>query len=406
MVDFTGELGPYAARLFAGLDADVIHLEPIDGDPLRTRGPFYRNEPGRDRSLAFLYYNAGKRGLALDLGSAPGRQIFRQLCGRAGLLIESTAPGYLESLGLGFEALRQSNPRLVQTSISLFGHSGPYRTLPGSDITCAALGGFLFLGGVGDDKPVRACDNQAFRMAEAYGAAASAAAVLYAQRTGTGQFVDVSCQEAAATALENAPQYYDLEGKIRRGRGREAGNGTIHPCRDGYVVLVAVMGRNKAMWDAFVGWMKHAGAEEWQTFEDEKWIEPDFRSSAEGYESFCRIFERYAAKHAKTYLYETGQRQRVAVSPVSNGRDLLENPQLRHRHFWRQLHHERLGGNVTFPGAPVRFSRLTWRIDTPAPTLGQHTEEILRELGYTPGSIQSLAEQGVVRLDGEMVRDG
>ena len=93
IIDFTGELGPYTAKTFAGLGADVIHLEPLSGDPLRSVGPFYGNRPGRETSLQYLYYNAGKRGMALDLATAPGQEIFRRLCSKADLIVESFAPG-------------------------------------------------------------------------------------------------------------------------------------------------------------------------------------------------------------------------------------------------------------------------------------------------------------------------
>lgn len=396
VIDFTGELGPYAARLYAGLGADVIHIEPMSGDPLRNRRPFYRNVPGKERSLQYLYYNAGKRGMVLDLEREQGRDVFLRLCSRADLLLESLAPGYLESLDLGYDTLCSANPALVQTSMTPFGHSGPYRDHPGSDLVCSALGGFLFLAGVENEKPVRACDNQSFRMAEAYAAVSSAVALFHARRTGAGQFVDVSCVEAVATALENAPQYYDLEGVNRRGRGKEAGGGTIHPCRDGYVVLVAVMGRNHAMWDAFVQWMRDEDVEEWDAFQDPRWVDPSYRSTEEAYELFCRVFEKYTLKHDKLYLYQTGQAHRVAVSPVSNGKDLLENPQLDHHRFWETLWHENLEGEITYPGAPYAFSRLRWRLGSPAPAFGRHTFEILLELGYTGQEIRAMAREGVI----------
>ena len=398
VIDFTGELGPYAARLYAGLGADVIHLESISGDPLRSRGPFYKHMPGVERSLPYLYYNAGKRGMVVDLTSAKGKEIFDRLCATGDVLLESCAPGYLEGLGLSYETLRRSNPRLVQVSITPFGHFGAYRDYPGSDLVCSALGGFLFLAGTGSEKPVRACDNQSYRAAEAYAAVASAAALFHARRTGIGQFVDAACVEAAGMLLENAAQCYDLEGRNRRGRGREPGEGSIHPCRDGYIVLVAVMGRNRGMWEAFLQWMKEEGVEEWEVLADDRWTEPSFRSLPESCDTFSRVFERYTLRHEKSYLYEAGQAHRVAVSPVSNGKDLLENPQLRHQDFWQRLWHESLGGEVTYPGAPYTFGRLSWRLGRPAPTFGQHTAEILVGLGYGTEEIERLSSQEVVRV--------
>ena len=396
ILDYTGELGPYAAKMYAGLGADVIHIEPIAGDPIRNNGPFYKGIPGMERGLQYLYYNAGKRGMALDLKMDKGKEIFVELCKTADILLESFAPGYLEDIGLSYEKLSAVNPKLVQTSITPFGAFGPYVDYPGSDLTCSALGGFLFLAGVDNDKPVRTCDNQAYRMAEAYAAVGSSIALLFAKKTGVGQFVDVSCMEAVGMALENAPQYWDLEGKNRRGRGKEGGTATIHPCTDGYVVIVAIMGKNKPMWVPFVKWMKDENVEEWETFDDDKWIDPAYRSSQEGYNTFCRVFERFSMQHHKSYLYENGQAHRTAITPVSNGKDLLESPQLKYHDFWKTLYHENLEGEVTYPGAPYEFGNLEWRLGNPAPSFGQHTAEILRESGYDDNEIDAFSKEGIV----------
>lgn len=398
VLDFTGELGPYAAKLYAGLGADVIHLEPLTGDPMRQVGPFFQNTPGMNRSLQFLYYNAGKKGMALDLEKPQGRQIFLQLCEKADLLLESFVPGYLDNLGMSYDRLSAINPRLVQTSITPFGNFGPYRDLKGSDLICSAMGGFLYLAGIDHDKPVRSCDNQAYRMAEAYAAVGSSIALLFANRTGIGQFVDVACLEAVGMALENAAQYWDLEGVIRRGRGKVAGEATIHPCKDGYLAIVAIMGKNKVMWDPFVNWMKDEGVEEWEVFDNDKWIDVAYRSSKEVYETFCRIFEKFTMKHDKLTLYEKGQANKVALTPVSNGKDLLENPQLRHREYWKMIHHPDLSAEITYPGPPYALGDLTWRLGNPAPALGQHTAEILKELGYSNSDIESFAKEGIVHV--------
>ena len=396
VLDFTGELGPYAAKLYAGLGADVIHIEPIRGDPLRNVGPFYKGIPGKERSLQFLYYNTGKKGMAFDIKTETGKEIFVKLCETADVLLESFTPGFLADLGLSYDRLSAVNPKLVQTSITPFGQFGSRAGQPGCDLTCSALGGFLFLAGVENEKPVRASDNQSYRMAEAYAAVGSSIALLFAQKTGIGQFVDVSCMEAVGMALENAVQYWDLEGKIRRGRGKEAGTATIHPCKDGFVAIVAIMGKNKVMWGPFVQWMKDEGVEEWEIFDDDKWIDPGYRSSVEGYELFCRIFERFTLQKDKLYLYEQGQAHRVAITPVSNGKDLLENPQLKHRNFWKTLKHDNLDGEIVYPGAPYEFGNLNWRLGDPSPIFGQHTAVILKELGYTKKEVNAMAKEGII----------
>lgn len=398
VVDFTGELGPYCAKMFVGLGAQVVHLEPIAGDPLRRIGPFYKNQPGPDASLPFAYYRAGQRGMAVDLDQESGREVFCKLCAQADLLIESFEPGYLDGRGIGYETLARGNPRLVHCSITPFGHAGPEAGRPASELTMAAESGFLYLAGVDNEKPVRSPDDQTYRMAEAYAAVGCSIALYAAKRTGQGQFVDAASIEAAAGALENAAQFWDLEGKIRRGRGREAGTATLHPCQDGYIALVAIMGRNKVMWDPFVKWMKDEGVEEWEVFDDDKWINSAYRESTEGYATFCRVFERYTMQHDKRYLYETGQRFSVAVTPVSNGKDLLENPQLAFRKYWQKQRHEALGADLVYPGAPYTFGELQWQQGASAPRLGQHSREILAELGYPPDAIVNLAQSGAVHV--------
>ncbi len=398
VLDFTGELGPYVGKLYAGLGADVIHLEPMTGDPLRQIGPFVKNNPDPERSIPYLYYNSGKRGMAINLDEADGVEVFRELCNTADMLVESFSPGYLNDLGLSYYKLSNDNPKLVQVSVTPFGHNGPLSNREGSDLSVSALGGFLYLGGVDNNKPVRPPDNQTYRMAESYAAVGSSIALFDAVRTGNGQFVDVASVEAAAMALETAPQNWDLEGDIRRGRGNEAGTGSIHPCKDGHVVVVAIMGANKHQWDALVEWMKVEEVEDWQVFTDERWLSPDYRTSKEGYELFCRIFEAYSMCHDKLYIYDSAQANRVAVSPVSNGKDLLENPQLQSRDYWQQVKNEYLGEDITYPGAPYEFSELQWRFGRNAPRFGEHTAEILGSLGYSAAKIDELAKRRVIHV--------
>jgi benzylsuccinate CoA-transferase BbsE subunit/naphthyl-2-methylsuccinate CoA transferase subunit len=138
--------------------------------------------------------------------------------------------------------------------------------------------------------------------------------------------------------------------------------------------------------------------EEWEVFEDPKWIEPSYRSSDEGYATFCRIFHKFTMQHDKITLYEKGQANRIALSPVSNGKDLLENPQLKHRNFWQTSEHENLDGEITYPGTPYEFGDLDWRFGFPAPKLGEHTAQILESLNYTGEEIDIFSKESIVKV--------
>lgn len=395
VLDLTCGIGEYAAKLYAHIGADVIHIEPVAGDPLRKKGPFYKDQVNENGGLEFLYCNVGKKSLAIDLSDGEGKKIFKKLCKTADVLIESFPPGHMESLGLGYEILATINPRLVYTAITPFGQTGPYRNCPFSDLTLMALGGFLFLAGNDEDKPVRACGEQAFQMGASYAAIGSMIALYHAQHTGEGQFIDVSMQACVATALENAIQWYDLQGVNRRNVGTEAGLG-VYRCKDGYVCAVAAFGRTREMWGSFIRWLEKEGAEGLEELKDEKWFEPDYRKKAESRETFKRIFENYSLKHTKLYLYEESQKNRCVIFPVSNGKDIFEDAQFNYRNLFKTIHHSSINADICLPVSGFEMSITDVEITTPAPTRGQNSVELLKELGYSDADIQGLLQGGAV----------
>lgn len=395
VLDLTCGIGEYAAKLYAHIGADVIHIEHTSGDPLRKKGPFYNDQINENGGLEFLYCNLGKKSLAIDLSSGEGKNIFKKLCKTADLLIESFPPGHMDSLGLGYETLAKINPRLVYTAISPFGQTGPYKDYPFSDLTLMALGGLLFLAGNEENNPVRACGEQAFQMGASYAAIGSMIALYHARHTGEGQFIDVSMQACVATALENAIQWYDLQGVNRRNVGVEAGIG-IYRCKDGYVCVVAAFGRTREMWNSFLNWLEKDGAEGLEKLRDEKWFEPEYRKKEESRETFKRIFENYSLKHTKLYLYEESHKSRNVIFPVSNGKDVFENAQFNYRNFFKKIYHPAIGADVCLPVSGFEMSVTDVEIKTPAPTRGQHSVELLKELGYADADIEGLLKGGAV----------
>ena len=398
ILEIAGELGAYTGKLFADLGAEVIRIEPIAGDPVRFEKPFYKDIPGIENSLRYQYLNTNKKGIVLDLTTLEGQEVFLRLVRESDLLIESFPPGYLDSLNIGYKTCSTLNPKLVYTAITPYGQYGPYKDYPYSDITCMAMGGLLYLAGLGEDKPGLIPDKQSYFQGDLYAAYSSMASLMYADLTSEGQFIDVSLQECIGTSLEYAIQTYDLEGGIRRSSGgSQAGTG-IYKCKDGYVFLYAVFAHRLATyWDPLVAWMKEEGVpdvEEKLKWEN-NWIEVTYRRSAEAMEIFREIFESWAAKYTMLELYEEGQKRKVIAYPANTAKGVLENPQLIYRQYFKNLHSEKLNGSIVIPGAPYFIENIACELKTAAPAFGEHTFEMLSQLGYSPDEINTFADKGV-----------
>ena len=263
VLDLTGEQGQACGKLLADLGADVIKVEPPGGDPARRRGPFVDDEPGPDRSLRWLAWNANKRSVSLDLNDAAGRDQFLRLVQSADFVLESFAPGYLAQLRLGYDELAQVNPSLILVSISPFGQSGPYRDYKATDIVCWAMSGFMSIAGEGERPPAQISDNaQSFLNACGDAAIGALIALEQRRRTGRGQHVDVSAQEATARATFQISASWDLNRRnLARGElATPARLPWMWPCRDGHVVWVCSVGPGSSRRLAgFFRWLDEIG---------------------------------------------------------------------------------------------------------------------------------------------------
>jgi crotonobetainyl-CoA:carnitine CoA-transferase CaiB-like acyl-CoA transferase len=380
VLDQSGPLGNYCGKLFADLGADVILVESPDGTPLRHEPPFLG--PGDAESIPFLYMNSGKRSLCLDLEQPTDAAILRELARRADLVVESERPGTAQRRGLGWSALSEGHPELVLTSITPFGQDGPYAGRAGDDLIANALGGLLYLGGYADGGPLRPAGDQAVLAASLFAAVASMLALTHAEITGQGQHVDVSMMEAVVMGLENSPQYYDLEGVVRRRTGgvqRLAGTG-VFGCADGLVCLLATGFGGTQHWTKLVTWLEAETGADLGRFRDPDWSRQEFLASEAAKAEFSSFFAEFCRSRTQRCLYLQAQRWRVPLCPVSAPRDVLADEQLAFRRYFAEV--TRPDGSVlVMPGAPYRFSLTPWRITRPAPRLGQHTAEILAEAG-------------------------
>jgi crotonobetainyl-CoA:carnitine CoA-transferase CaiB-like acyl-CoA transferase len=364
----------YASKLLADLGADVVKIEPPQGDPTRRHGPFAGGAPHPDRSGLFLYLNTNKRSVVLDLATASGRARFADLAGHADLLVHNVAPPAMAAHGLEYASLAERNPRLVMTSIAPFGLDGPKRDWAATDLTLWNAGGIAYLNGSPDaeDLPPLAPFGQQAQFQGALSAATASLGALFARlRSGRGQHVVVSIQESLAAMLELTFEYWPYTGLVASRLGRKP----IQPldfleCQDGWIFICCV---EEHQWQEFV---RMIGSPDWAELE----IFADRLSRGVNWDALKIFLQEWASSQRVQDVYHAAQKRRIPFAPVSTMGDLLASEHLKTRGFFAVL--QPPGSDpVTVPGAPYRFSATPWTIRRPAPRLGEHTDEVLAGLG-------------------------
>jgi crotonobetainyl-CoA:carnitine CoA-transferase CaiB-like acyl-CoA transferase len=254
------------------MGAEVIKIEPPEGEPTRKLGPFLGDVPHPERSLFFWQFNASKRSITLNLEEEEGRALFLRLIAKADGVVESLEPGYLEGLGLGYPALSARHPGLVMTSITPFGQSGPYRGYKACELVLAALGGQMHLNGEPDTPPLKTFGRQTYHLASLFAAIGTLLALRHRHASGKGQLIDVSIQECVTAALDHALVRYFYEGVLAQRQGSQhwSGGFRLFPCRDGYILLSLFQD-----WETLVEWLESEGMAEDLT--EEKWKERQAR---------------------------------------------------------------------------------------------------------------------------------
>ena len=407
VLDLTTEIGQYAGRAFAEMGAEVIKVEPVEGDSVRRIGPFVRDEPGPDRSLLWFVLNASKKGITCNLEAEEGRELFRRLVAQADLVLESFPPGYLGGLGVDYEQLRKDHPKLVWVSVTGFGQDGPYRDYKWSDLVGLALGGLLNLLGEAERPPTRARASQAYYHASLGAALGGTLALYHARRTGVGQRVDASMQEVVTFTLAGpggVTGYWSLEGRniTRSGPSINLGkviSRTIYPCKDGAVAVSTLFGPHLP---ELLELMKRDDAAEFLV--DPKWLtatrfsplpgqwQCDQEEATAAEEVLARWLERYTRDEIMTMAQE----KELVIFPVQTVSENLENPQLKARDYFQQVEHPELGMNMTYLGAPILLSQTPWRIKGRAPLLGEHNAQVYGELGLSSDELEALSAKGAI----------
>jgi len=403
-LDLTDEKGFLCGRVLGDLGADVIKVEKPGGDPSRSVGPFYHDEPHPEKSLYWFAFNANKRGITLDITTKDGKAIFIKLLKTSDFIIESFPPGYMDSLGLGSEELSKINPRLIFVSVSPFGQTGPYKKYKGSDIILMAMGGFMFLTGDKDRPPLRISVPQAYLHGGLQAAAGAMVALYWREKTGEGQHVDLSIQHAITMTMLNTPAFWFLDKAIihRAGPFRVAGRAHVEqrntwPCKDGYITTIIAGGDlgapvNKRL----VEWMDSEGMandflknKELEKLDMAK-ITPELEAAIEG------PIGQFFLAHTRKELYEGAIKRQIWLYPVQTCEDLMKSPQLLERKFWRNVEHPGLGAFITFPGHPAKSSEVNFDLKNCAPSPGEHNIQIYEEIGMSKEELIMLQQGGVI----------
>jgi len=377
--------GSFCARLLADYGADVLKVEPPDGSAMRRIGPYYHDEADPEKSLFFLILNLNKKGSTLDLKSHAGRRILRELVPHIDLVIESYRPGYLADLGLGYEDLAKINPGVVMTSITPFGQSGPYSQYAGEEIVSYAMGMVMGISGVQGRPPLKHGGFQAQYQGGLFGAGATAMALFAQDRQGVGQHVDVSITECVASTMMATQTIYPFIGgvQIRRADGTMWENPM--PCKDGWIIVQAGGG---ATWEDIADF-----------FQAPELLEERFADRAQRVRNgsaMDQVVLDAIKDREKWELFPKAAEKRMLFGLVQTPSELAECPQLESRDFYRETEHPVIG-KVKVPAELFRMSPAGYQLRMPAPTLGQHNDEVYGAgLGYSAEELVVMQQNGVI----------
>jgi len=395
VIDLTQALaGPFCTSLLADQGADVIKIEPPRGDFLRYTGPFGSDDEPRDYGGVFQSANRNKRSVVLDLKKPEARNVLLRLVNDADVLVENFSAGVMERLGLGYETLAARNPRLVYASIRGFGDKpggeSPYAHWPAFDIVAQAMGGLMSITGRDAEHPVRVGSGVGDTVPGLFAAFGILAALREAERSGRGQYVDVAMADSVLAISEVVVNTYGHTGQVPTPIGNqlqgfapfdtvEASDGVVAlgaPHNPQWAKLVAIMGRPELVDD------------------------PRFATDHARWENRDAVYEvvnDWTRRHTVAELIDL-LGGKVPLGPIFDAEDIFADPHFAARDMLPTVEHPVSGREVTVPGIPAKLSRTPGAITRPAPLTGEHTTEVLRELGLDSNDLGALAAAGATVL--------
>jgi len=387
VLDLTsGIAGPYGSQLLAGLGADVVKVEPPGtGDRTRQEGPFPGDHPNSEASGLFLYLNAGKRSVTLDLTKPTGRALLDRLIARSDMMLLDFAPQVVNDLGLDYRDLAAKWPDKVIVAITAFGLDGPYCDYQADEIVIQALSGLMDMTGDPAREPLQVGVPLAQYATGATVFAAALTARYHQVLTGEGQLVDISLLESLTAIMEHSPVTWAYRRVVRKRTGNWGGPAAwgIYPCKDGHVGVISGLGESYQRFLDLVG----------PPLTDEKFR--PFGARAHYADEINAALFAWLTDKGREEVYHLAQAHRLPFSYVCDAQDVLRSPQLTAREYFATVEHP-VAGRVTYPGAPFRLGETPWQ-NHRAPLLGEHNEAVyVEELGVSQEELVRLRQAAVI----------
>lgn len=388
ILDMTSLRGAIGPKMLADFGADVIHIEPPQGDSTRRIPPFAADVEDPERSLLFLWRNLGKRGVTINLEHPEGRSLLERLVLSADVLYDDSAPGHLAGFGLDWSRLHALNPRLIHVSLTEYGEDGPYARWKGSPITAFAMSGAMQVAGSADSPPCDAPHPMAYDAAAMYANVAVSMALWARHTTGKGQRIEVSVQDAAIGGLLPwAVPTFSFAGRkptaVTR-RGRLSGTFS-YACRDGWVRMPIISDRH---WQALLSTLG----------QPEGLLNPEYQAQRfriANADLIHDLITEQTKQWSAPELITAAQAYGVPIAPVRPPSGFMNDANTRAREFWREVEHP-VAGRARYPSTPVRMSVSHLPFGRPAPLIGEHNEEVFSELGLSSEEILHLRTVGAI----------
>ena len=390
--------GPWASQMFADMGADVVKIErPGEGDDTRKFGPPWIRDAATGENVDAAYYascNRGKRSVTLDISTAEGQAIVGRLVDRSDVLVENYKVGALAKYGLDYASVAKRNPRIVYCSITGFGQTGPYRNRPGYDFLIQGMGGLMSVTGERDELPGGGPQRFGVPIVDLftgmYATISILAALNHRNVTGEGQHIDVSLMGAVLAMSSGQLSNYMIGGKLPGRTGNASPNITpygVYPCSDGLFIVASA---NQGQFTALCKALEHP---EW--VDDPRFKDNGARMAhqSELHALFSQILSTKPRAHWESLFLEVG----VPAGPINDYAQAMAHPQAQHLKARISIPHPT---GVEAPGIanPMRFSKTPVTYRRPPPMLGQHTQEVLQELGLDQAAIDALLKAGAVKF--------